>query len=310
MLAAGLLLAGAVVAVVLLEFRALGTIGQTVAIAALALLSGTLIWTGVRIGGRIGVGDGKASRLPDDASPVKRVAEVSLPAEVPVPSLADAQLANEVSEEASTVSEGEPPPYAATEDARDDRDRPRDSDATVEPATDTAVEPGADTPVERADGVGEDESVESAPVAESTVSPRAAEPESGVARKVEARAVDLQDYRKKLIAGWDRYRVDGDGHFNTHGLEQQLNRSETPANVRDGGAVEAEGSVLVVEHPGGDDGRFFVLPSFTKSPRASPDWFHDAGDGALTRRTRTIHKLAEGEWTDSQFAVIKKGRIE
>ena len=292
MLAAGLLLAGAVMAVVLLEFRALGTIGQTVAIAALALLSVMLIWTAVRIGGRTGADDGTVSGLPDDSSSVGRVAEAPAPAIV----------VTHAAEEARADSEEEPSPDAAAADGRDDLERPRDSHAAVEPTTDTPVKPIG--------GVGGDGSVEPAPTAESSALPPAADPGSGGEGGIEGCAVDLQDYRKRLVGGWNRYRVHGDGHFNARGLEEQLSRSEIPANVRGGHAVKAEGSVLVVEHPEGDDRRFFVLPSFTKSPRAAPNWFQDAGDGALTRRTRTIHELAEGKWKKSQFAVIEKGRIE
>ncbi len=113
-----------------------------------------------------------------------------------------------------------------------------------------------------------------------------------------------------LIGAWQQYRKDGDGFFTASGLRTQLEILGLVASVREGSAVDAAGDVLVVEDESDDGDRFFVLPSFIKSPAAAPDWFDDAGGGALSARTRTIHRLAEGKWTDSSFKVVQRGTIE
>ena len=118
------------------------------------------------------------------------------------------------------------------------------------------------------------------------------------------------DGDRPVIDAWRRYRRDGDGFFTARGLERQLDSLGFRAEVREGSAVDAAGDVLVVEAGGPDTGHFFVVPSFMKSPGAAPQWFEDASGGTLSARTRTIHRLAEGKWTDTSFAVVRKGRIE
>ena len=112
-----------------------------------------------------------------------------------------------------------------------------------------------------------------------------------------------------VVEAWAHYRRNGDGFFTARGLQRQFGALGVAARVRDGLDVGAGGDVLVVEADPPDPDRFFVVPSFVKSPGAAPEWFEDAGDGALSARTQTIHKLAEGKWTDSSFAVVEKGSI-
>ena len=118
------------------------------------------------------------------------------------------------------------------------------------------------------------------------------------------------DAYPSVIEAWRRYRRDGDGFFTAQGLRRQLEGLGFGASVREGSAVDAHGDVLVVEAGEPDIGHFFVVPSFMKSPGAAPEWFEDASGGALSARTRTIHRLAEGTWTDTSFAVVEKGVIE
>lgn len=112
-----------------------------------------------------------------------------------------------------------------------------------------------------------------------------------------------------VVEAWAHYRRNGDGFFTAQGLQRQFGTLGVAARVRDGSDVDAGGDVLVVEADPPDPDGFFVVPSFVKSPGAAPEWFDDAGDGALSARTQTIHKLAEGKWTDTSFAVVQKGSI-
>ena len=136
------------------------------------------------------------------------------------------------------------------------------------------------------------------------------EPEAPAASVPESTGTSAPIDPASLIGAWQQYRKDGDGFFTANGLRTQLESLGLVASVREGSAVDAAGDVMVVEAESDDGDRFFVLPSFIKSPAAAPDWFDDAGGGALSARTRTIHRLAEGKWTDSSFKVVQRGTIE
>lgn len=114
---------------------------------------------------------------------------------------------------------------------------------------------------------------------------------------------------ESIIAAWEAYRRNGDGFFTAAGLQQILREHGVAATVHDGSRVDAGGDVLVVEAPSGTEGRFAVVPSFAKSPRAVPEWFNDIGSGALSARTETIYRLAEGKWTEAGYQVVAKGDI-
>lgn len=114
---------------------------------------------------------------------------------------------------------------------------------------------------------------------------------------------------ESIIAAWEAYRRNGDGFFTAAGLQQTLREHGVAATVRDGSGVDAGGSALVVETQGETEGRFTVVPSFARSPRAAPEWFNDIGSGALSARTETIHRLAEGKWTEVGYQVVAKGDI-
>ena len=114
---------------------------------------------------------------------------------------------------------------------------------------------------------------------------------------------------ESIIAAWEAYRRDGDGFFTAAGLQQILREHGLAVTVHDGSRVDAGGDVLVVEATDGTEGRFAVVPSFAKSPRAVPEWFNDIGSGALSARTETIYRLAEGKWTEAGYQVVAKGDI-
>ena len=117
-----------------------------------------------------------------------------------------------------------------------------------------------------------------------------------------------------LIAAWDDYRRAGDGHFSPRGLREVLDRRGFDAEVGHGKRVGAGGAVLIVETPSSTP-RFYVLPSFNKSPRAVAHWFDDSGDGALTSRTQRLTRIAQGRWVEAgtevvrDFEVIEKGEV-
>ncbi len=116
-----------------------------------------------------------------------------------------------------------------------------------------------------------------------------------------------------LIAAWDDYRRNGDGHFNRRGLQEMLNKWGFDADVGHGDRVGAGGAVLVVETFGTRD--FCVLPSFNKSPRAVAEWFDDHSGGALTGRTQRLARVARGRWVEPgtgsgrRFEVLERGEV-
>ena len=117
-----------------------------------------------------------------------------------------------------------------------------------------------------------------------------------------------------LIAAWDDYRRDGDGHFSHRGFQAVLDQRGLAAEVSAGDRVGAGGAVLIVETPPNTP-NFYVLPSFNKSPRAVADWFYDNSGGALTGRTQRVTRVAQGRWVDPgtgirrRFEVLERGEI-
>ena len=114
--------------------------------------------------------------------------------------------------------------------------------------------------------------------------------------------------RDVLVEAWRNYLLHGDGHFGADGLRAQLEALGIEVVVRGGSVVGAGDAVLVVE-AGRDDDSFLVVPSFTKSPGAAPDWFLDESDGALGHRTKELRKLAEGRWANNRFEIVAKGVV-
>ena len=114
-----------------------------------------------------------------------------------------------------------------------------------------------------------------------------------------------------LIAAWDDYRRDGDGHFSRRGFQAVLDQRGLAADVSAGDRVGAGGAVLIVETPSGAPD-FYVMPSFNKSPRAVADWFEDDSGGALTGRTERVTRVAQGRWIEpgsGSFDVLERGEI-
>lgn len=121
--------------------------------------------------------------------------------------------------------------------------------------------------------------------------------------------VETEVQAADLIGVWDAYRREGDGHFNAQGLQEQLDARHLGATVREHEQVGARDCLLVVETPSGSPA-FYVLPSFTKSPRKVSEWFDDHSDGALTGRIEKVLKVAQGRWTeDGMIDTIQKGIV-
>ena len=168
--------------------------------------------------------------------------------------------------------------------------------SATEPASEVEIEPGLEAPP----------SEPRTPATKAPTTPRTVE------EAPPPRAPQSGD----LIAAWDDYRRDGDGHFNRRGLQGVLDRRRLEARVRDGGQVGAGGAVLVVETLS-DASHFYVLPSFNKSPRAVADWFDDSSGGALTGRTGRVTRMARGRWVESgaeigarfEVEVIERGEV-
>ena len=168
-------------------------------------------------------------------------------------------------------------------------------------------------------GGGEAVSARTADAAPETVDePESASPvpaTAAPARAVEEPPPPEEPQPGDLLAVWDDYRRDGDGHFNRRGLQRVLGHRGLAATVSGGERIGARGAVLIVETPSGAPD-FYVLPSFNKSPRAVADWFDDNGDGALTGRTQRVTRLARGRWMEAgtgagsrNFEVIGRGEV-
>ena len=270
MLGIGLLLAGAVVAVVLLEFDRLDEVGRTVAIAGLVVLSAIAMWAytrTIRSRGEPGMVSSPAQAPGLDVAP-------GPPAERPERS--------EPVQEDLVPRQGDSEPAqssAATHGVGETGQPTADHDSQTEQAREERDAASGHT---------------------STTGPSESEPD----------APDPSAVHDAVVGAWRQYLRHGDGHFNVAGFRRQLSTSGLQLTVTDGARVQADEAVLLVESPSHPVGRFLVVPNFMKSPRAAPDWFEDIGDGALTRRTRRVHRLGQGEWTAGGFKAIEKGRIE
>ena len=262
-------------AVVLLEFDRLDGVGRTVALAGLVVLSAIAIWAYVqtiRTTGEPGM--------------------ESSPAQAPEPAV-EPQSPSDSSNRSGLVQErlvprpNDPQPEQPTETLRGNGE-PGRTTADPDPQKER-VSTERDAASGRAAGTG------------------ATAPEPGT---LEPSALDPSAVHDSVVEAWRQYLRHGDGHFNVVGLRRQFSTSGLQLSVADGARVQAREAVLLVEGPSLPDGRFLVVPNFMKSPRAAPGWFADVGDGALTRRTKRVHRLGVGEWTGAGFRVIEKGRIE
>ena len=188
----------------------------------------------------------------------------------------------------------------------------------VEPDDRTAPRTGGAPAAAPTRGGGEAVSARTADAAPETVDePESASPTPATAdtRAVEEPPPPEEPQPDDLLAAWDDYRRDGDGHFNRRGLQGVLDHRGLAATVSGGERIDARGAVLIVESPSGAPD-FYVLPSFNKSPRAVADWFDDNGDGALTGRTQRVTRLARGRWMEAgagagsgNFEVIGRGEV-
>ncbi|MCY4594347.1 MAG: hypothetical protein OXC19_06045 [Bryobacterales bacterium] len=111
-----------------------------------------------------------------------------------------------------------------------------------------------------------------------------------------------------LVAAWDTYRRNGDGHFHSRGLQRVLDELGIEATVNTGDPVGLGRRALIVETPN-RQGYFYVLPSFASSPREVANWFKDSSSGALTGRTERVISVAEGRHTATGAEVIKQGVV-
>ena len=292
MLAIGLFLAGVVVAVVLLGFDRFDETGRTVAIAGLVVLSGIMLLACFQMSRRQTEANG-VPRSPAGESE-QGVGPTLLAGTTERSTIAEEDLVSGQSASGKGDSEGSAAEQSASEFAR---------------------------PVEGQLGDGQDEPLgsygESTGTDPSESETGAAEPDFlGASEEIDTEdestrpTPDLSLLRESVIGAWREYLRRGDGHFNADGLREQFKASGLEVSVKSGESVGAADNVLLVENLAHSTGRFLVVPSFTKSPRAAPDWFDDVSDGVLTRRTRRIHRLAEGVWTESGFDVVEKGSIE
>ena len=112
-----------------------------------------------------------------------------------------------------------------------------------------------------------------------------------------------------LIDVWETYLSHGDGRFNAKGLQRQLEEKGISASVIPGEHLEAGDRVLGVALPSWGD-IVYLLPNFTKPPRAVSDWFESKGSES---RRATIQRLVEpaaGRRSSRGWEIQKKGVVE
>lgn len=93
----------------------------------------------------------------------------------------------------------------------------------------------------------------------------------------------------RLIDVWEAYLEKGDGHFNASGLQNQLTEEGVTGRAISGQDLGADDSILGVDF---DDGLIYLLPNFSKSPRAVEKWFDDRTGGTLIARIKRVDELA------------------
>lgn len=294
MLGMGLFLAGIAVGVVLLEFERLDSVGQNVAIGGLVILSGTAMWAFVQI--RRSRGEPDVAHSPPDArgSAVGRqqMADGRQESQLGNREPSPGQVGRTASPNAANAEDREKERAAAGHESKEvqpsgERNDPREDPS--DPKSPFAIEPEGESVVVSSPATG-------------------ASPPEGVESR--RHAPDPLAMREAVVRAWRQYLKEGDGHFNASGFRAQLEVSGLELSVKDGDMVQAGDTLLLVEDPSDEGNRFLAVPNFTKAPGAAPKWFDDVGDGALGRRAKRIHALAEGEWTEAGFKVIEKGSIE
>lgn len=116
------------------------------------------------------------------------------------------------------------------------------------------------------------------------------------------------DFGNQLMEAWKRYRDDGDGYFNADGFKAALASAGIDADVRglDGQSGQA---VLMIYDPWANDGSFFVVPDFSKSPKSAERWFEDQSGGALGGRTEELRRIARGRWSENGPEIVERGSV-
>lgn len=132
------------------------------------------------------------------------------------------------------------------------------------------------------------------------------QPERGLVQEPQISKPELR--QEDLIQLWQDYWREGDGHFNSSGLRSQLSNHGLDAEVIEGAEIGAGDSLLIVD-PKSCSQHLYLLPSFTKSPRAVREWFDDQSDGALTSKTRKVLELAVIGRTGTGFEIISRGIV-
>ena len=290
MLLAGIFLAGVFVAIVFLKIDQFDKVTIKVTIDELALLLGILaLWSGIMMWPYV-----RNSRLRTKQGATPTAARP--PAERSNEPLSGQRGSPELWDE---VAAGHLPGSREVADGSEARDEIHDQDLIERPAEPLGTE----------GDVSISDRPRSEVMPEGSTSEESASADSDVGVDSGRVAADLSVFRRSLKMTWHEYLQHGDGHFNAAGLKKHLAVTGIEARVRRGDAVKAGDNVLIVEDATRGTGQFFVVPSFTKSPRAALDWFEDASDGTLTRRTQKLSRLAEGRWTETGFVIVRKGTI-
>ena len=116
------------------------------------------------------------------------------------------------------------------------------------------------------------------------------------------------DFGKELREAWERYRDDGDGHFNAMGFKAELASVGIDVDVCELNR-ETGHAVLAIDDPWASDRSFFVVPDFNKSPKSAAHWFEDESSRRLGGRTDELKKLARGRWSESGPEIVEKGSV-
>ncbi len=113
----------------------------------------------------------------------------------------------------------------------------------------------------------------------------------------------------RLIDIWNVYYSKGDGKFNATGLRRQLENAGIDAEVIPGDRLGGGDNILAVDlldH----GGVLYLLPNFTKSPRAIEDWFRATDSGSRMARIQRLVSPATARKSGGSITLILKGEVE
>jgi hypothetical protein len=112
-----------------------------------------------------------------------------------------------------------------------------------------------------------------------------------------------------LIEAWEAYLRHGDGRFNAKGLERQLEKKGISARVLSAEHLGMWDHVLGVVFDASDGG-VYLLPDFTKPPRAVSEVFYSRGDESRRAKIKRLVQPAVARRKSGGWHLEQQGQVE